>query len=233
MSTFTLTDGQDPFLHVSMAKGESIYAERDAMVMMDGTLDLSSNMQGGVLAGIARRLVAGESLFTQKIVATRGDGDVLLSQAMPGALHVLDISEQKYLLSDGAFVAAESGVDIKVRTQGIGGGLFGGTGGFFIMEASGRGKLCVGGLGSLFLLDIQPGQNPTIDNGHVVAWGAGLSYEMGMATSRTGGVLSNLVNSQTSGEGMVMKFSGVGPVLLSSRQRRGFSNWLQQQVGGR
>ncbi|MGQ0698684.1 MAG: TIGR00266 family protein [Panacagrimonas sp.] len=231
MANFTLTEGQDPFLHISLQEGESIFAERDAMVMMDSTLDLSGSMQGGLLSGIARRLVAGESLFTQKIVATRGPGDTLLSQVVPGQLHVFEIGARQFKLSDGAFLAAESGVDIKVRTQGLGAGLFGGTGGFFIMETSGKGKLCVGGFGSLFLLNIERGSNPMIDNGHVIAWDANLTYEMSMATSRSGGMLSSLVNSQTSGEGLVMKFSGEGQVLVCSRQRKGFAGWLRQQLG--
>lgn len=233
MSTFTVTEGQDPFLHVALEAGQSVFAESDAMVMMDDTLDLSGNMQGGVLSGLARRLVAGESLFTQKIVATRGPGDLLLSQTVPGGLHVFDVGAQQYMLSDGAFVAAETSVDIKIRTQGIGGALFGGSGGFFVMEASGTGKLCVGGFGSLFLLNIQHGQNPVIDNGHVVAWDSRLMYEMTMATARQGGMLSNLISSQTSGEGLVMKFSGAGSVLVCSRQRKGFVSWLREQMGAR
>jgi len=233
MSTFTVTEGQDPFLHVSLEQGQSVFAESDAMVMMDDTLDLAGNMQGGVLSGLARRLVAGESLFTQKIVATRGRGDLLLSQTVPGGLHIFDVGPNEYLLSDGAFVAAETGVDIKVRTQGIGGALFGGSGGLFIMQASGSGKLCVGGFGSLFLLTIQHGQNTIIDNGHVVAWDSRLIYEMTMATSRQGGMLGNLISSQTSGEGLVMKFSGSGHVLVCSRQRKGFVAWLRSQIGAR
>jgi len=233
MSTFTITEGQDPFLHVALQSGESVFAESDAMVMMDGTLDLSGNMQGGLLSGLARRLVAGESLFTQKIVATRGPGDLLLSQTVPGGLHVFDVGPQEYLLSDGAFVAAEAGVDIKVRTQGIGGALFGGSGGFFVMQASGKGKLCVGGFGSLFLLNIQDGQNPVIDNGHLVAWDAKLTYEMTASTARGSGMLGNLISSQTSGEGLVMKFSGAGNVLVCSRQRKGFVAWVREQIGAR
>jgi uncharacterized protein (TIGR00266 family) len=231
MTTFTITDGQDPFLHVALQSGESVFAESDAMVMMDGTLDLTGNMQGGFLSGLARRLVAGESLFTQKIVAARGPGDVLLSQVVPGGLHVFDVGTQQYMLSDGAFLAAETGVDIKVRTQGIGGALFGNSGGFFIMQASGTGKLCVGGFGSLFLLNIEHGQNPIIDNGHVVAWDSRLSYDMVVGTSRQGGLLANLVSSQTSGEGLVMKFSGAGQVLICSRKRDAFSGWLRQEIG--
>jgi uncharacterized protein (TIGR00266 family) len=231
MSVFSITDGQDPFLHVALEKGESLYAERDAMVMMDGTLDLAGTMQGGLLSGIARSFVAGESLFTQKVVATRGAGDMLLSQASPGGLHLLEVGpQQEYMLSDGAFLAAESDVDIKIKTQGIGGAIFGGTGGFFVMAATGKGKLCVGGFGSLFLLDIQHGQNPLIDNGHVVAWDSRLNYEMVMGTTQGAGFWSNLVGSQTSGEGLVMKFSGAGQVLVCSRKRDAFATWLRKTV---
>jgi uncharacterized protein (TIGR00266 family) len=230
MSTFTITEGQDPFLHVALQSGEAIFAESDAMVMMDGTLDLAGNIQGGFLSGLARRLVAGESLFTQKIVATRGPGDTLLSQVVPGGLHVLEVGAQQYMLSDGAFLAAETGVDIKVRTQGVGGALFGGSGGFFIMQASGSGKLCVGGFGSLFVLNVAHGENPLIDNGHVVAWDTRLSYDLVMSTSRQGGLLSNLVSSQTSGEGLTMKFSGQGQVLVCSRKRAAFTSWISQQI---
>lgn len=230
MSSFTVTDGQDPFLHISLERGESVFAESGAMVMMDGTLDLIGNVQGGLLSGLARRMVAGESLFTQKIVATRGPGDVLLSQVIPGAVHVLNVGPQEYLLNDGVFLAAETSVDIKVQPQGLGGALFANSGGLFIMRASGRGKLCVGGLGSLFLLPVEAGQNPIIDNGHLVAWDARLGYEVVMSTSRQGGLLSNLISSQTSGEGWVTKFSGTGQVLICSRQRQGFTAWLRQQI---
>jgi uncharacterized protein (AIM24 family) len=44
-------------------------------------------------------------------------------------------------------------------------------------------------------------------------------------------MLSNLISSQTSGEGLVTKFSGTGQVLICSRQRQGFTSWLRQQMG--
>lgn len=226
MTSFTITEGQDPFLHVSLAQGESVFAESDAMVMMDASLDLSGNVQGGLLSGVARRLVNGESFFTQKIIATRGPGDLLLSQVVPGGLHTFEVGERQFMLSDGAFLAAQTSVEIKVRTQNIGTALFGGMGGFFVMHASGKGKLCVGGFGSLFVLDIGAGQSPVIDNGHVVAWDASLHHEIVASTSRQSGWVSNLVSSQTSGEGLVMKFSGSGQVLVSSRKRQTFAALL-------
>ena len=60
---FTVTGDIDPFLHVSLRKGEKIYCESDAMVMMEATLDLKGKMSGGLGRALARRLVNGESFF--------------------------------------------------------------------------------------------------------------------------------------------------------------------------
>ena len=45
MPRFTITGDNDPFLHVSLARGESISCESGAMVMMEANLDLSGRMQ--------------------------------------------------------------------------------------------------------------------------------------------------------------------------------------------
>ena len=162
MATFTVTGDVDPFLHVALRKGEQIYCEADAMVMMEDTLDLTGRMTGGLGRALMRRFANGESFFQQHIVATRGEGDCLLAPMLPGALQVLDVGKTSYLLSDGAFVAAESGVDLRVRTQNIGNALFAQTGGFFVGEATGNGTLVVSGFGANFILDPAHGLNVRI-----------------------------------------------------------------------
>ena len=47
MADFSIVGNVDPFLHVSLRKGESIYAERGAMVSMDTTLELKGEARGG------------------------------------------------------------------------------------------------------------------------------------------------------------------------------------------
>lgn len=64
MPTLTVTGEHDPFLHISLQQGESISCESDAMVMMESNLDLTAHMQGGLLGALARRLVNGESFFS-------------------------------------------------------------------------------------------------------------------------------------------------------------------------
>lgn len=219
MPVFTVTGEIDPFLHVSLRKGERIFCESDAMVMMEAPLQVKGQMRGGLGRALLRRLATDESFFQQEIEAVGGDGDCLLSPALPGAIELLDVTPSSpYTLSDGSFLAAESGVELKPKLNTLGGGLFGGTGGFVILEARGMGKLAVSGFGSVFTLDVSPGREVVIDNNHVVAWSSGLHFEIGMPRSG-GGFFSSLVNSVTSGEGLVIRFSGQGRVVICSRNR--------------
>ena len=233
MPVFTVTGDVDPFLHVSLDKGEAIFCESDAMVMMEANLDLSGTVQGGILQAAMRRFANGESFFQQRIEATRGAGDCLPSPTMPGGVEVRDVGARQYLVSDGAYVAATSGVQVTARSQGIGNALFAGTGGFFVGQSSGSGQLAVNGFGSLFRLDVQPGKDIIIDNGHVVAWDATLQYSLSAATNANRGFLGNLVGSVTSGEGMVLKFSGQGQVLVCSRNKESFLAWLASKISPR
>jgi len=232
MAQFTVTGDVDPFLHVSLNQGEKIFCESNAMVMMESTLDLKGKMTGGLGSALMRRFANGESFFQQHIEATRGNGDCLLSPTLPGAIQVLEVGATTYMISDGAFVAAENGVNLSVRSQSLGTAVFGQTGGFFICEATGTGKLAVSGFGSSFVLDVEPGKDVIIDNAHVVAWDSRLHHEISVTTQQSGGFLDQLVNSATSGEGMVLKFSGRGKVVICSRNKENFISWLLKGLPG-
>ncbi|MDP2829802.1 MAG: TIGR00266 family protein [Sulfuricellaceae bacterium] len=230
MPVFTVTGDIDPFLHVSMQKGEIIYCESDAMVMMEDPLDLTGSVQGGIMQAAMRRFTNGESFFQQKIEAKRGGGDCLLSPTSPGGIQVLDVGAIQYNLSDGAYMAATSNVQVTAKMQNIGNALFAGTGGFFIGQTSGSGQVAVGGFGSLFTIDVTLGKEVVVDNGHVVAWDSALNYKIAASTSGSQGLIGNLVNSVTSGEGVVLRFSGAGKVLLCSRNKDSFLAWLATKM---
>lgn len=226
---FVIVGDRDPFLLVRLNTGESIFAESGAMVSMAETLSLEGALRGGLLSGLARKLGGGESFFTQQITAASGRGEVLLAPALPGDIQVLTVNEQtQYRLADGAFLAAEDSVILKARTQGVGKALFGGTGGFIVVETEGRGQLAICGFGSVFCEQVSEGRDLIIDNQHVVAWDHHLDYSVSVRTSQRSGLLGNLVGSATSGEGLVTRFSGNGKVYLASRNL----NALRAAVGG-
>lgn len=235
MPVFTITGDVDPFLHVSLRQGEKIYCESDAMVMMESNLDLRGQMTGGIGSAIMRRLANDESFFQQSIEAVRGEGDCLLSPTLPGAMRIIDVGACQYTLNDGAFVAATSGTEMKVRTQSIGNALFAQSGGLFVMETSGTGQVAVSGFGSMFELNVEPGKDVTIDNSHAVCWDNTLRYEVSVTTnggksSGLSGMLGNMVNSVTSGEGIVLRFSGRGKIFICSRNRQGFLDWMKSKI---
>jgi uncharacterized protein (TIGR00266 family) len=231
VAKFTVLGDIDPFLHVSLNQGERVYAESDAMVMMETNLEMQGRMTGGLLNSLARRLANGESFFQQEVVASRGSGDCLFSPVLPGSIELLDVGQRRYTITDGAFVAAETSVELKVKMQGLGNALLAQTGGFLVMEASGQGKLAVSGFGSIFTIDVEPGKDVIIDNAHVVAWDSTLTYNIS-ATSLRSGIVRSLVSSVTTGEGLVLKFSGAGKVVLCSRNRDSYVTWLGKRVRG-
>jgi len=227
MPQFTITGEVDPFLHVSLEQGERIYCESNAMVMMEDSLRIKGQMKGGLGRALLRRMTSEESLFQQEIEAINGRGDCLLSPALPGGMELLDVAAHSaYTLADGSFVAAESTVELGCRMNQLGGALFGGNGGFVVMEASGQGKLAVSGFGSIYTLAVSPGRELVIDNNHAVAWSSSLQYEVGLPPHSSGGWFGSLVGSATTGEGLVLKFRGTGKVVVCSRNRELFRNLM-------
>lgn len=213
-------------VQVNLTQGEAIWCESDGMVMMDSNLDLEGKMQGGLLQAAVRSLANGESFFQQQIRATRGDGMCLLAPKLPGAVKVVDVGAVQYRVSDEAYMAASEHVTLTARMQGMGNALFGNTGGFFVGETSGNGQMAVSGFGMIVAMDVSAGKEITVDNGHVVAWDSRMQYEIAAGTSRNQGLLGTLVNSVTSGEMVVLKFRGPGKLLLCSRNRNTFRQWV-------
>ena len=79
--------------------------------------------------------------------------------------------------------------------------------GLVFVQASGEGDLLVNGFGRISSIDVSGGI--TVDNGHLIAFTEGLEYTI----SKAGG---GWISSMMSGEGLVMKFSGQGKVLVQS-----------------
>lgn len=230
---FNIIGQGDPFLHVKLQQGERIYCQSDAMVTMDSTLELQGKMQGGLMSSLARKFANGGSFFDEYIEATGGYGETLLAPELPGDIQILDCTHnQQYLLNDGAFLAAPDSIQMNVRTQNIGQAMFGGTGGFFVTQTSGIGQVAVCGFGTMFNMQVTPNNPVIVDNYHVVAWDSNLSYELSVSTKK-GGLIGNLINSVTSGEGIVTKFKGNGQVYVCSRNRGSFVAWMASQMQGK
>ncbi len=132
---------------------------------------------------------------------------------------------QQWIAAEDQAGAATAGIDISAKAQGLGRAILSDSGGFFIMKAEGAGTLAVSGFGSLEEVEVTPDRPLLIDNGHLVAWDASLDYEITLQTGRSG-LAGRLIGSQLTGEGFVLKFSGSGRVILSSRSQGSFLDWI-------
>lgn len=229
MPSITVSGSIDPLLSVVLNKGESIFAERNAMVSMDATLALTGRAKGGFFSALSRKVLNDESFFQQKIEAVDGPGEVLLTPTLPGDIAVLQTGERQYMIADGAYLASTEDVELDAKTQGLGRALLGNSGGFFVIRTNGKGEVAVSGFGSMRAIDLDGSRSVYVDNGHLVAWDTELDYELALNTAKQD-FFGKIFHSQTSGEGIVLKFSGKGRLYVCSRNRGGFVDWLFSQM---
>ncbi len=225
MVRFEIEGGVDPLLLVRLDKGDAVATESNAMVAMDRVLSLKGRTRGGFFGSIARKFLNEETFFQQWVEAEEGPGEVLLAPNLPGDIRILAVGERQYCLSDGAFLASTSEVGITTKMQSLGRAIFGGNGGFFIMSTEGRGDVAVSGFGSIREVEVRPDRPINVDNGHLVAWDVSLDYEVTLNTSRSG-LMGKLIQSQITGEGLVLKFKGSGKVYVCSRSKGSFLDWI-------
>lgn len=216
-----LYQGAFAMLKVDLGPGESVKAESGAMVSMSPGINLTGTVDGGVMRGLGRML-SGEKFFFQELTASRG-GEVLLAPSTMGDIQAIELdgSYKMYVQKDG-FLAATHGIEVSTKMQNLSKGLFSGEG-FFIVEISGRGTVFLSSYGAIHAVNLGPGEEIIIDNGHLVAWPSYVQYSIEKASR-------GWISSLTSGEALVCRFRGEGVVLIQSRNPASFGNWVKQFI---
>ncbi|MFW6169999.1 MAG: TIGR00266 family protein [Planctomycetota bacterium] len=201
-------------LTIALAPGESVWSEGGAMSRMSGHMELQTKLIGGLLKSVIRRLVGGESLFLSEYTAPRM-AFVSLAPTCPGCVLHREMKGDSFFLTSGAFLACTPGLNLQTRFGGLR-ALFSGEGGF-LLKVSGQGDLFYNAYGGV--VEKQVDDEYVVDTGHVVAWEPTLSYTI----SGMGGIKQTLF----SGEGLVMRFTGRGKLILQTRQMPALAGWLQ------
>lgn len=207
------------WLDVTLAPGESLVAESDAMSSMTAEIDLKTNLNGGIFAALAKKLFGGESLFINTFTnKTSLPARLTISQSTPGDVECKELNGESYCFEKGAFIACEPGVKLGLRYAGLGSLIA--REGLFKLVVSGHGKVWFGGYGGLIKKEIQG--EYIVDTGHLVA------YEPHMKIIPK---LSNgIIGSITSGEGLVSKITGSGTIYLQTRNLSGLSSWINRHL---
>ncbi|MBL1230414.1 TIGR00266 family protein [Enterococcus sp. BWB1-3] len=213
-----------PLVEISLKNGEMIQLERGAMVYHNGQINLEGKMNsngqsglGGAIRALGRSMASSESFFITQAKGLSDHAIIALAPGTPGAIKKLDVGLEHWRLNDGAFLAADSTVSYQMKRQKISTAFFGGTGGFFVMETSGKGTLLINAYGDIVELQLDGSQPFIIDNQHVVAWSESLEYNIKAASGMFG---------FTTGEGLVNEFHGRGTVLIQTRNVEALAGML-------
>eukprot|EP00966_Prymnesium_polylepis_P147123 3398560-Prymnesium_polylepis.1 len=112
---------------VRLQTGARVKAEPDALVTMSEHLELSAQLDGGLVGGMMRSVLGQESLFVQTVVA-RQRGDAVFAAPSVGDVELLRVTPaEPLLLQKGAFLASDDAVDVSTAVQGnVGNALFSG-----------------------------------------------------------------------------------------------------------
>jgi len=190
---------------------ESVRAEASAMVSMTRNLTITTDGpmggRGGLLKSFKRAMLGGETFFTNTFTARGTPGHVTLAPTLSGDMLAIELARGEPLYIQGSsYVAAPDSVDLDTRWQGLK-GFFSGESLFFL-EATGTGPVLVNAFGAIEELDLNG--DIIVDTGHLVAFGAGIEYEVTKASR-------GWIASYLSGEGLVLRMSGRGRIYLQSR----------------
>lgn len=198
-----------------MSPGERLRAESGAMISMTTGTQIETSTQGGILKGLKRSL-SGESFFMNTFIAPASGGEVVLCAPLPGDMSYIDQQGESWLYHRDGYVACEEGIDLDSKWGGMK-GIFGASS-FFVVKCAGRGKVVFATYGALRRVDLQPGQQYTVDTGHIVAWPEAMPVEV----HKVGGLKSLFL----SGEGLVMTLTGPGTFFMQTRSEGAFVSWL-------
>jgi len=208
------------YMHIDLAPGESFVAESDAMASMDSSLAMEAKLNGGLLKGLARKFLGGESLFINVFTNKSSEQKRLtLTQGFPGDIMIKELKEgESFYLQPGAFIACEPTVKLGMKWAGI--HSFIGGEGLFRLHMKGSGKFIFGAYGGLLEKKVEG--ELIVDTDHLVAYPEGVEIKTQLSGS--------LISSITSGEGFVMRIKGTGTILIQTRSVSGFSKWINRNL---
>lgn len=176
---------------ISMTQGDEVRAEAGAMTFMTDGIDMDARMTGGILGGLKRKLLAGESLFLTFFRCTAASGRVAFSAPYPGKILTLPLAGNAILCQRDAFLCAAGNIDINIEfTKRLGAGFFGGEG-FILQRLEGSGQLFIHSGGTIVPLELKAGERLKVDTGCLVAFDPTVEYDIqfvgGIKTAIFGG----------------------------------------------
>jgi uncharacterized protein (TIGR00266 family) len=211
-------------LQVTLRQGEELYAEAGAMLYISQGIDLQARMQGGLMKGLMRKFLAGESLFMSVFRATTPTADLALANPIAGKIFPIELRGNTILAERNAYLCAIGNVDLSIAfTKRFGAGLFGGEG-FILQKISGQGLVFLHAGGNMLEFNLKPGEQLRVDTGCIVSMADTVSYDIQF--------VGGFRNALFGGEGLFYAtLTGPGHVVLQTLPFSRLANRIVAAVG--
>lgn len=207
-------------LKVKLDPGESVTAEPGAMVLYKGNINVKTHTGGGLLKGLTRALLGGESVFLNTFTASSGGGEVWFAPSLPGDIVYYELHGEELIVQDTSYLAHHGDIDIGVAWRGFRGLLAEGE--LFWLKVKGIGGVWLSSYGGIDKVELEPGESLIVDNFHFVAMTSGISWRV----RKFGGIKSFIFG----GEGIVIEITGPGTVFVQSRSLPPFVQFIRKYL---
>src|SRR3954462_13767703 len=221
---------------ITMAAGDEVRAEAGAMTYMTEGIDMDARMEGGLLGGLKRKFLAGESLFLTFFRCSAPGGTVAFSGPYPGKILRMPLQNSAVLCQRDSFLCASGNIDINIEfTKRLGAGFFGGEG-FILQRLEGSGDVFIHSGGTIIPMELAAGERLRVDTGCLVAFDPSVIYDIefvgGIRTALFGG--EGLFFASMTGPGRVwvqtLPFSRLADRILAAR--KGDREDVKRDFGG-
>ena len=98
-------------VEVHLETGERFAADSGAMAWMTSNMKTETSTRGGMLAGLKRKVLSGESFFQNMYYPQGGPGSVTFAPGSAGHIAVHELSNGELLLEKGAYLASSEGIN--------------------------------------------------------------------------------------------------------------------------
>ncbi len=155
-----------PLVQVTLDAGESIKCQAGAMKWMDPSVEMKTQMQGGV-GGLFKRRMMGESGFMNVYTAQQDGARISFGHTYPGRILPLQVEAQSVICQKRTFLASQPTVQLSIQFQKkLGVGFFGGEG-FIMQKLHGTGTAFVEIDGEVVESVLEAGQSIRVETGAV------------------------------------------------------------------
>lgn len=201
---------------ISIPPGGELHVEAGAMAAYSDGVEVETKAKGGVMAGLKRSVLGGESFFINTFRSPNG-GTVSVAPCLPGDMSLIPVNgSQALMVQSGSWIASDPGINVDTKWGGAK-GFFSGAG-LFLLRCTGEGDVLTSSYGAILTMHLEAGTSYTLDTGHVVAFDESVQYSIHKA--------GNWKTTFLGGEGLVTRFTGPGRLWLQTRSQQDLLDWI-------